>query len=140
LRVTAGDDCLDSSNLIPEQAVCSRYDTAAIISMARQRSVRHRLSLEYVPGTLQSLEPIPETASAKYEFFCQPDGRFNVPDVAAGTYILKARVTAPAKNPEEPKGLGEEIGSVQFEVTVPEQTTANPDAQVDLGEIEVTVK
>jgi len=95
--------------------------------------------------TVQRLAP-PEDSpnmlptSRAYEFFCQSDGSFTVPDVASGLYKLRARVTAGRKGDDDinySPGMGKEIGTAEREVTVSEPTEEEPRATVDLGQIEV---
>jgi hypothetical protein len=77
-----------------------------------------------------------------YEFFCEADGSFTVPDVAPGDYKLRVRLTARPKGEDDinySPGIGADIGKLERDVTVSETTEGLTPPTVDLGRIEVPV-
>ncbi len=65
-----------------------------------------------------------------YQLELQPDGRFEVPDVVAGTYRLTAAITTGSSDPV--RNPGPEIAYAYTQFTVPEMPTGRDDTPLEL--------
>ena len=68
----------------------------------------------------------------------QADGSFRVEDLPAGRYDIQATITAALGNKQ--CGFGEQLGSVQQIITVPEMEGGRSDEILDIGELKVKLR
>jgi len=68
----------------------------------------------------------------------EDDGTFRIEDVIPGNYILRLRLYERPK--DKPYGLGDYIGSVNYEFEIPDMNEVYSDAPLDIGVVELELK
>lgn len=79
-----------------------------------------------------------ELANRRYAISPDGDGSFRIEDVPAGRYDVRVSITAALENKQ--CGFGEQLGSVQEIITVPEMDGGRSDEPLDIGELTIKLR
>lgn len=124
----------------------TNYDWSSKLAvLVQDRPDLTRPTDNHVPPSPAYLEAIRayDAAIAKYYLRFQADGSFRVEDVAPGQYTLSVTITAPPADPLREDAWmypGKALGGITNRVVVPQLSTEQTDAPMDLGTIDVPIK